>query len=194
MAHRDGWATAVFLLDIFGECKIRNKLRNMERRVQQDSRIQKSQSAGPAIPGLVFAFALEVEFDLAVLFASLSGERGFLRVGSGRASGPRLNGTLAEQAGDWPVLRPDGVLESDSRYVIRADDGALVYMRARGYLRMPDLEAFRAGERPAEPAYYRVAPQFDASVGAYQWMSQSVFVGSGRLTRQGARIDVFEVL
>lgn len=166
----------------------------MELALERDVTSINSQPAGPVAPGLALAFTLEVEFDLDVLFASLSGERGFLRVGTGRASGPRLNGMLAEQAGDWPVLRPDGVLESDSRYVIRADDGAMIYMRARGYLRMPDLDAFRRGAPAGEAHYYRVAPQFDASVGRYQWMSQSLFVGSGRLTRQGARIDVFEVL
>jgi len=146
------------------------------------------------MPGLEWAFTLEASFDLGLFHATLAGEKGFLRVGSGKVTGPRLQGTLASQAGDWPVLRPDGIVESDARYMIRAADGGQIYMRSRGYLRAADLEAFRTGSPVAGPLYYRCAPQLDASVGPHQWLTRSVFVGSGRLTREGVRIDIFEVL
>lgn len=146
------------------------------------------------MPGLQWAFTLEATFDLGMFHATSAGEKGFLRVGGGNVTGPKLQGTLADQAGDWPVLRPDGIVESDARYMIRAADGEQIYMRSRGYLRADDIEAFRAGSPTAGSLYYRCALQFDTSVGPHQWLTRSVFVGSGRLTREGAHIDIFEVL
>lgn len=145
------------------------------------------------MPGLEWAFTLEIDFDLGLLHETVAGEKGFLRASGGKVFGPRLDGVVADQAGDWPVLRPDGIVESDARYMIRAADGGQIYMRSRGYLR-GDLGAFRAGLPPVGPLYYRCTPQFDASVGPHQWLAHSVFVGSGRLSREGARIDVFKVL
>lgn len=148
----------------------------------------------PEIPGLQWAFTLEADFDLALFHSTLAGEKGFLRVGGGKVFGPRLEGTLAEQAGDWPVLRPDGIVESDARFVIRTADDETIYMRSRGYLRGQDAAAFRSGTAAAEPLYFRCAPQFDTSIGPHQWLTQSVFVGSGRLARDQVRIDIFELL
>lgn len=35
--------------------------------------------------------------------------------------------------GDWRLLRPDGVLDFDARYLLRTDDGTVIYMQNRGY-------------------------------------------------------------
>jgi hypothetical protein len=181
------------VLDILWQGEIRNKLINFSKVPEDVSQAMENAPPEPALPGLRWAFTLEIAFDLGLFHETVAGEKGFLRSGGGRVFGPRLQGTVEEQAGDWPVLRPDGIVESDARYMIRSADGEHIYMRSRGYLRAGDVDAFRAGSSGSQ-LYYRCSPQFDPSVGPHQWLSRSVFVGSGTFDRQGARIDVFEVL
>jgi len=144
---------------------------------------------------LRWTFTLKATFDLTLSHATGVGERGFLRVSAGTVDGPSLRGLLSPQAGDWPLLRADGVMESDARFVIKADDGQHVYMRSRGFVLGDDAEqVLRAdGNADPEPAHIRCSVQFDASVGPHQWMTRAVFVGTGRLTRSETVIDIFEM-
>ncbi len=146
--------------------------------------------------GLAPAFRLDLEYDRALRFDTLSGYRTFFQVRTGRVSGARLSGAVADDGGDWAVLRPDGVIEFDSRMMIRADDGELIYLRSRGVLRTSaeTLAAFRnGGTLECEGAYFRCAPYFDASVGPHDWLTKSVFLGVGSFSQSGAVIDIFEV-
>jgi hypothetical protein len=139
---------------------------------------------------------MEVAFDLAIDFATASGRRGFARVGEGRVFG-RLNGTVAPQGGDWPVIRPDNVIEIDSRYMLQLDDGALVYLRNRGYLRgsAEAMSAIGRGEAVAPgEVYFRCAPQFDAASGPHHWLTSTIFVGIGECAGKSIAIDFHEVL
>jgi len=53
---------------------------------------------------------------------------------SGHFDGPRLRGKVLPGAGDWTLLRGDGVLELDLRLTLETDDGALVHI-VRGHPR-----------------------------------------------------------
>jgi len=143
-----------------------------------------------------YAFTLDVTFDLTFDFDSGSGHRGFARVGSGRLHGPRLAGTVAPLGGDWPVIRPDEVIEIDSRYMIELDDGALVYIRNRGLLRASyaTLAALGRGEAAPGEFYYRCAPQIDAPPGPHAWLTRSFFVGKGAVSGRHLTIRFHEIL
>jgi hypothetical protein len=143
------------------------------------------------------AFRLDLRFAAPLALPSISGERAFFRVVEGTIQGLRLNGTVADDGGDWIVLRPDGVVETDSRMMIRVDDDALVYWRSRGVIRAgrDQLAAFTAGQGLAiGEAYYRSAPYFDAAVGAHDWLTRALFVASGTFHGDRASLDVYEVL
>lgn len=146
---------------------------------------------------LSHAFKLELDFDTPVLVPSASGERGFFKIASSRISGERVKGEVADDGGDWFVFRPDGVVEFDTRMMIRTDDDTMIYLRSRGVLRAaPDqLAAFQAGEGfNGADLYYRTTPYFDAPVGPYDWLTKSIFVGEGQFSGNSASLDVFEVL
>mgnify|MGYP000609007956 CR=1 FL=1 len=53
--------------------------------------------------------------------------------------GPELNGTLVEGGVDWQVNRADGALDIAAHYVIRADDGALIYFEDQRSPPTPDM-------------------------------------------------------
>ena len=101
----------------------------------------------------------------------------YTSVGAGGAvSGPRLQGQLVDHSGaDWPMIRTDGVVELNAHYMIRADDGALIYIRNLGYVH--DLLE-RPGHDPVPP-YFRCTPYFRAPDGPHDWLNRTVIVGRG---------------
>jgi hypothetical protein len=143
------------------------------------------------------AFRLELTFDRPVVFDTMAGQRGFFRVAESRASGERFSGAVTDDGGDWIVFRPDGVIETDSRMMLKATDGTLVYWRSRGLVRArpEQLADFKAG-RPVDLAgsYYRSAPYFDAPVGPHDWLTKSLFVATGSFTSSGSTLDIHEIL
>jgi hypothetical protein len=83
--------------------------------------------------------------------------------------------------GDFPLQRPNGVIDFDARYLLEADDGAVIYMQNRGYrwARSPEIAARMARNEDVgtDDYYMRVAPRFEAPEGPHAWMSQHVFIG-----------------
>ena len=102
---------------------------------------------------------------------------GYTSVGLGSTvSGPRLQGHRVDYSGaDWPMIRTDGVVELNAHYMIRADDGALIYIRNLGYVHGP-LD--RPGHEPVAP-YFRCTPYFRAPDGPHEWLNRTVIVGKG---------------
>lgn len=95
----------------------------------------------------------------------------------GTVEGPLLGGVLVDHSGaDWPIIRTDGVVELNAHYMIRADDGALIYIRNLGYvhgrLERPDGAVL-------EP-YFRCTPYFRAPAGPHEWLNRTVIVGIGQ--------------
>ena len=63
------------------------------------------------------------------------GERlSFTPITGGTVSGPRLQGIVVPEGGDWAIER-GGTTELDARYLLRADDGRLIDIVNRGYYR-----------------------------------------------------------
>lgn len=142
-------------------------------------------------------FQLDLVFDRPLEIPSVSGERGFFRIVEGRAAGARLNGVVADDGGDWIVFRPDGVAEFETRMILRTDDGELVYLRSRGVLRATPqhFADFRAGKGLSAGAfYYRTTPYFDTPVGRYDWLTKSIFIGTGSFAGDRSTLSIHEVL
>ena len=131
------------------------------------------------------AFDIRINFDKRWRLGPVSGGsyHGYTSIGEGSTvSGPWLNGKLVDYSGaDWPVIRPDMVVELNAHYMIQTDDGALIYIRNMGYVHGPLLAPGQApGETPAIPAYFRCTPYFRAPEGPYGWLNRTVIVGVGK--------------
>ena len=87
----------------------------------------------------------------------------------GRFEGKGIRGTVIPGGGDFPVLRPDGVEVVDALYRIRTDDGVTIIIHNVG-LTYP-------GAKPGDERY-RLAPQFIAPVGKYDWLNRNVFIAT----------------
>jgi hypothetical protein len=99
--------------------------------------------------------------------------------------------------GDFPLVRPNGVIDFDARYMLEADDGAIIYMQNRGY-RWGSEEAMAKMSRNepvrSDEYYMRVSPKFDVPEGPHEWMARHVFVGVAEKVPGANRIHYFVVL
>jgi hypothetical protein len=118
-------------------------------------------------PELVFAF--EARIDVAPSERIGRSDEELLEitpVAGGTVSGPRLSGTVVGCGGDWSTTRL-GVAELEARYLLRADDGALIDIVNRGYYREHD-------------GYFRTTPTFRTDAPSHRWLAETVFVGMAR--------------
>ncbi|MDB5719902.1 MAG: hypothetical protein JWP15_520 [Alphaproteobacteria bacterium] len=151
-------------------------------------------------PRLDFAFRVRIEFPAGprLRFPVRGGEtRGFVAVAGGIVTGPRLEGeVLAGSGGDWPLFRSDGVVAFDARYLIRAGDGTIIQVFNRGYAHAsPEVQARIDRGAPVDPAdnYFRLSPRFETGPGPHEWLTRSVFVGSGQKQADHSIFDFFVV-
>ena len=155
----------------------------------------------PFAPHCEYAFTISIDLDgLRWIEPSVLGNtRAVIYAASGTVEGPRLNGKVIPMSGgDFPLQRPNGVIDFDARYMLEADDGAVIYMQNRGYrwARSPDIAERMARNEPVDAnAYYmRVSPRFEAPAGPHEWMSQHMFVGVAEKIPNANRIHYFVVL
>jgi hypothetical protein len=152
-----------------------------------------------ALPDPRLEFAFEARVDIA---ESLHVGRGpdevlvFTPITGGTVDGPRLRGTVLAGGGDWSVTR-GGTTELDARYLLQAEDGAVIDIVNRGFWRAdPEIDRrVEAGEDVSETEYYyRTSPVFRTDAPEHLWLTGSVFVGLARGEAGQVCIRFFEVL
>lgn len=124
------------------------------------------------------------------------GRRRIIGITGGQFTGERLSGKVLPGGADWQLVRADGVAYLDTRYTLETQDGALVYVRNRGYRHGPAevIERLAHGEM-VDPAsyYFRTSPWFETSAPEYAWLNRTIFLGSGARFADRVRLEVFEV-
>jgi hypothetical protein len=103
----------------------------------------------------------------------------FTPITGGTVDGPLLRGTVVPGGGDWAVTRGE-VSELNARYLLRADDGALIDIVNRGYYKAsPEVVARAERGEPVDPSEYdfRSQPVFRTDAPAHRWLAETVFVG-----------------
>ncbi len=130
-------------------------------------------------------FAFEIRVDIAPYLRigrSADEELTFTPVTGGTVAGPLLNGVVLSGGGDWAVER-SGTAQLEARYLLRADDGAVIDILNRGYYRAGAEVMARvdAGENvPEEEYYFRTAPVFQTDAEPHRWLAEHQFIGLAR--------------
>jgi hypothetical protein len=138
----------------------------------------------PPRPELRFLarFAVELKAGLWDLGPTTAlGRRRIVPITGGRFDGPRFRGEILDNGADWQVLADDGTTVVDTRYLLRTDDGALVYLQTRGYRHGPrEVLARLAAGDDVDPAdyYFRIHLTFETASADYAWLNSAVAVGS----------------
>jgi hypothetical protein len=97
---------------------------------------------------------------------------------------------------DWRVIRTDGVADLDARYTLETADGALIYVRNRGYRHGPGevIQRLARGENVDPSLYYmRTTPSFETGDARYAWLNRIVCVATGARRAAAVELEVFEV-
>ncbi len=153
---------------------------------------------------------LEPVFDLTVFVApaieagtvtglNSRGRRRIIPITGGSVRG-QINGAVLPGGADFQLVVSDTCADLDARYLLRLDDptwtGAHVFVQNRALRRASAEDTARLvrGE-PVDPAaiYFRCAPSFEVSHPALNWMTESLFVGTGARFPDRVEIRFFRV-
>jgi hypothetical protein len=160
----------------------------------------------PNEPKLEFALEVRLRFTRVQTISTMptGAGRGAVYVDSGEFEGPLLRGkAVPNSGGDYSLIRPDGVLAFDARYMLREKDGTLILLHNRGYLwgrktgtidRLREM-AFAGGPTVDPSEYYlRAFPTFEVEAGKHDWLMRYVFVGIGERHSDGNLIRYYALL
>lgn len=154
----------------------------------------------PFQPQLEFAFTVSIELSKPYYLrpSSMGSERAAVYAAAGTVEGPNIRGrVIPYSGGDFPLVRPNGVIDFDARYLLELDDGTLVYLQSRGYRwAVPDATERMQRNEALEPHeyYMRVSPKFDVPDGPHEWLGRHVFIGVAEKMPGANRIHYFKVL
>jgi hypothetical protein len=137
----------------------------------------------PPAPGLVFAFELRVTVGAPVEIGQVPrGRRRIVSILGGTFDGPGIKGKVVPGGADWQIIRADGFSELDTRYMLETDKGQIVYVQNAGMRHAAPavMEKLLKGET-VDPklVYFRTIPTFETAAPDLQWLTRSVFIGTG---------------
>jgi hypothetical protein len=146
-----------------------------------------------------FAFSANVFVGKAIeVGRGPDGLRRYIPITGGTVRGPTLSGKVLSAGGDSQIVRSDGVISLEARYVIQTNDDVLVSVVNRG-LRVASPEVMRRllrGEHVSPSEYYfRTVAQFEAPVGSrYEYLNKFIFVATAERDANAAIVHFYRVL
>ncbi len=147
-------------------------------------------------PRFVPLLRLAVEVgEIVSLGPTPTGERRVVAISGGSFdSAEGWRGKVLPGGADWQLLRSDGVLEVDARYVLQDESGARVQVVSQGLRHgPPEVIAALARGEAVDPSqyYFRTAMRFEAASEALAHLNHVVAVGIGARDARLVRLDVF---
>lgn len=145
--------------------------------------------AVPPGPTTSFVFQEVVTLDPTQdIGATPAGERHRVPITGGVVSGPGISGRVVPGGADWQLVRPDKSLAVDADYMIETDDHVLIHVHNVGVLLFGDNGAL---------LYGATAPQFEAPLGKYGWLNDTLFVGklaaAGDTKHPAVKVIIYKV-
>lgn len=150
-------------------------------------------------PGLEFAFRISVDLNGGIQEVGNTGKgiRKVVPITGGTFEGPNIKGKVVAGGYDWQLLRDDGVVEIDARYLLQTDDSDLITITNTG-LRHGQPEVMqrlaRGEEVDASEYYFRSIPVFESGNPKYTWLLTSVFMATGTRKPKHVLIDVWRMV
>ena len=145
----------------------------------------------------LMTLAVEVG-EITSLGATPIGERRVVPITGGTfESNDGWRGRVLPGGADWQLLRSDGVLEVDARYVLQDERGARVQVISQGLRHgPPEVVAALARGDAVDPSlyYFRTAMRFETAAAALQHLNFVIAVGIGAREARLVRLDVFALV
>ena len=123
------------------------------------------------------------------------GKRRIIPITGGTATG-QINGKVLPGGADFQIVVSETTADLDARYMIELDNGEHIFVQNRALRRgsAADIAKLVRGE-PVEPEaiYFRCVPTFEVSSPALEWLTQSIFVGTGARFPDRVQISNFRL-
>ncbi len=151
----------------------------------------------PPKPGLQFLarFTVNLEAEVWELGQTSDlGKRRIIPITSGRFDGARLKGQILNNGADWQVVTAAGVAIIDTRYLLKTDDGALIYLQTKGFrYGPPEVMAEVAKGNSVDPKKYsfRITMSFETADPRYEWLNRAIGVGSAMRLGKAVVYDAY---
>jgi Protein of unknown function (DUF3237) len=151
-----------------------------------------------ATPKLEYFCELNIQLDPALIVGETAhGIRRIIPIVGGTVNGPAIKGEILHGGADWQMLRKDGVMELEAHYQFKTDDGVLIYIKNTGLrVASPEVAAKLSKGEKVDPGqyYFRAVPKFEAPIGKYGWINDTIFVCTGERLADAVIIRVWKLL
>ena len=139
--------------------------------------------APPVPPRLTLAIEAHVQLGTPIEVGQVPrGRRRVVPIVGGTFEGSGIKGKVLNNGADWQIIRPDGFAELDTRYALETDKGQVIYVQNAGMRHAaPEvMQKLLAGEI-VDPklVYFRTVPPFETAAPELQWLTRSIFIGTG---------------
>lgn len=152
----------------------------------------------------VFDLVIQVAAPMEVgdtLGATGRGKRRVIPILGGQLSGLTVNGVAMKGqvlpgGADFQVIVSPTVADLEARYMLELDGGQRIYIVNRALRRAPaEITAKLARGEPVDPAlvYFRSTPTFEVAAPELEWMTESLFVGTGCRRPDRVELSVFRL-
>lgn len=126
---------------------------------------------------------------------SEAGRRRIVPIVGGTFKGPAVDGEILNNGADWQVVTSDNTTQIDTRYLMKMDDGELVYVQTKG-LRYgpPDVIADVIKGKQVDPNkyYFRLYTTFETSSKKYDWLNKTMAIGYAMRLGSAVLSDVYQ--
>lgn len=143
--------------------------------------------------------AFTVHIDLATPIDIGPVEGGFRRVipiRGGRVEGEGFSGRVLESGADWQLIRPEGYIDLDARYVLEIDRGEYIYISNIGRRQLtPEGCADLIAGRPVDQsrAVSRGLTTMESGSPRLQWLNTQKFRPRGKRGPDGIEIGFYRL-
>ena len=132
---------------------------------------------------LIHVMDLTVQIGDAVEVGEVSsGTRRLIPILSGQVEGPTFRGRVLPGGADFQIVRRDGVIDVEARYVIELIAGERIYVQNSGF-------RFTTGS----DTYFCTSARFECAAPEYQWLTRYIFIGDGVRYPDRVEIRFFQV-
>lgn len=145
------------------------------------------------------AFTASVAVGKAIIVGKgPDGLRRYIPIMGGSVSGALLTGTIVAGGGDSQIVRSDGSIVLEARYLIETHDNVTISVVNRGLRNAPAdiMESLARGEHvPPAQYYFRTVAQFEAPVESpYDFFNRFLFVATAEREAEAVIVHFYRVL
>jgi Protein of unknown function (DUF3237) len=124
------------------------------------------------------------------------GKRRIIPITGGTVTG-QISGKVLPGGADFQIVVSETTADLDARYMLELDNGEHIFVQNRALRRgsAADIAKLVRGEPVAPDAiYFRCVPTFEVSSPALEWLTQSIFVGTGARFPDRVLLSIFRVV